>query len=132
MPTATVVTQGRQLLRHGSDGTVVTRLPRVTGHTDFPSGAAPAGHSTTPPAHPCPCFLLQVRAWGLSNETSWGVMQHCAVADALGVPRPATIQVRSGPPWWPPALHAGLAWSELLALWIMMGKRPSHAALRNC
>jgi hypothetical protein len=34
----------------------------------------------------------QVRAWGLSNETSWGVMQQCAAADAAGVPRPVTIQ----------------------------------------
>ena len=34
----------------------------------------------------------KVRAWGLSNETSWGVMQMCAAADAAGVPRPVTIQ----------------------------------------
>eukprot|EP00798_Chlamydomonas_sp_ICE-L_P010261 gene10261-8180_t len=34
----------------------------------------------------------KIRAWGLSNETSWGVMQFCLAADALGVPRPVTIQ----------------------------------------
>ncbi|GLC72585.1 hypothetical protein PLESTF_001267300 [Pleodorina starrii] len=39
--------------------------------------------------------LLQqgkIRAWGVSNETSWGVVRHCAAADAAGLPRPATIQ----------------------------------------
>ncbi|GFR50645.1 hypothetical protein Agub_g12894 [Astrephomene gubernaculifera] len=39
--------------------------------------------------------LLQqgkIRAWGLSNETSWGVMRQCAAADAAGLPRPATLQ----------------------------------------
>ncbi|EFJ48974.1 hypothetical protein VOLCADRAFT_59959 [Volvox carteri f. nagariensis] len=34
----------------------------------------------------------QIRAWGLSNETSWGVVRHCAAADAASLPRPATIQ----------------------------------------
>lgn len=35
---------------------------------------------------------LQIRAWGLSNETAWGVMQQCMAADACGVPRPIAIQ----------------------------------------
>ncbi|GIL66743.1 hypothetical protein Vafri_20219 [Volvox africanus] len=34
----------------------------------------------------------KIRAWGVSNETSWGVVRHCAAADAAGLPRPATIQ----------------------------------------
>jgi aryl-alcohol dehydrogenase-like predicted oxidoreductase len=34
----------------------------------------------------------KVRAWGLSNETTLGVTQHCTAADQLGVPRPATVQ----------------------------------------
>ncbi|PNH10166.1 hypothetical protein TSOC_003136, partial [Tetrabaena socialis] len=34
----------------------------------------------------------KIRAWGISNETSWGVVRHCAAADAAGLPRPATIQ----------------------------------------
>lgn len=34
----------------------------------------------------------KIRAWGLSNESSWGVMQHCLAADSQGVARPATIQ----------------------------------------
>jgi aryl-alcohol dehydrogenase-like predicted oxidoreductase len=34
----------------------------------------------------------KVRAWGLSNETTLGVAQHCATADQLGVPRPVTVQ----------------------------------------
>ena len=38
------------------------------------------------------CALPQIRAWGLSNETSFGVMSHCAAAMALGVPAPVSIQ----------------------------------------
>jgi aryl-alcohol dehydrogenase-like predicted oxidoreductase len=34
----------------------------------------------------------KIRAWGLSNETPWGVMRAVALCDALGVPRPAAIQ----------------------------------------
>lgn len=34
----------------------------------------------------------KIRHWGLSNETSYGVCQAVAAADALGMPRPATIQ----------------------------------------
>ncbi|KAG2487974.1 hypothetical protein HYH03_013414 [Edaphochlamys debaryana] len=34
----------------------------------------------------------KIRAWGLSNETSYGVMRHCAAAAAAGIPRPASIQ----------------------------------------
>lgn len=34
----------------------------------------------------------KVRHYGLSNETSFGVCQAVAAADALGMPRPATIQ----------------------------------------
>ena len=33
-----------------------------------------------------------MRAWGLSNETSFGVMSHCAASFALGVPPPVTLQ----------------------------------------
>jgi aryl-alcohol dehydrogenase-like predicted oxidoreductase len=34
----------------------------------------------------------KIRHWGLSNETSWGVMRTCQVADAHGWARPLTIQ----------------------------------------
>jgi len=34
----------------------------------------------------------KVRHWGLSNETSFGVMRFCSAADAQGVPRPITVQ----------------------------------------
>eukprot|EP00929_Paragymnodinium_shiwhaense_P021336 TRINITY_DN13940_c0_g1_i1.p1 TRINITY_DN13940_c0_g1~~TRINITY_DN13940_c0_g1_i1.p1 ORF type:complete len:421 (-),score=62.42 TRINITY_DN13940_c0_g1_i1:111-1319(-) len=36
--------------------------------------------------------LGKVRHWGLSNETSYGVMMFCHTADRLGVPRPISIQ----------------------------------------
>lgn len=46
----------------------------------------------------CPAIpsCMQIRAWGLSNETSFGVFSHCAAADKLGVPRPITVQVSWG------------------------------------
>ncbi|MCX7892821.1 MAG: aldo/keto reductase [Burkholderiales bacterium] len=34
----------------------------------------------------------KIRYWGLSNETSWGVMAFVRAADDLGLPRPVTIQ----------------------------------------
>lgn len=34
----------------------------------------------------------KIRAYGLSNETTFGVCEWCRVADELGMPRPATIQ----------------------------------------
>eukprot|EP00197_Chlamydomonas_leiostraca_P015869 CAMPEP_0202880210 /NCGR_PEP_ID=MMETSP1391-20130828/34783_1 /ASSEMBLY_ACC=CAM_ASM_000867 /TAXON_ID=1034604 /ORGANISM="Chlamydomonas leiostraca, Strain SAG 11-49" /LENGTH=346 /DNA_ID=CAMNT_0049562681 /DNA_START=65 /DNA_END=1105 /DNA_ORIENTATION=- len=34
----------------------------------------------------------KIRAWGLSNETAFGVMEHCRAADTVGVPRPVTVQ----------------------------------------
>ena len=34
----------------------------------------------------------KIRYWGLSNETSWGVMTFLRTADELGAPRPLTIQ----------------------------------------
>ncbi|WP_413206936.1 aldo/keto reductase [Rhodospirillum sp. A1_3_36] len=34
----------------------------------------------------------KIRAWGLSNETPWGVMRAIALCDAMGIPRPAAIQ----------------------------------------
>ncbi|GAX75089.1 hypothetical protein CEUSTIGMA_g2533.t1 [Chlamydomonas eustigma] len=34
----------------------------------------------------------KIRAWGLSNESCFGVMSFCAAAAALGVPPPATLQ----------------------------------------
>lgn len=34
----------------------------------------------------------RVRAFGLSNETPWGLMRFLALADAEGLPRPASIQ----------------------------------------
>ncbi|KAK9811739.1 hypothetical protein WJX72_009319 [[Myrmecia] bisecta] len=34
----------------------------------------------------------KVRYWGLSNETTFGVMSHCQAADQQGVPRPVSIQ----------------------------------------
>lgn len=34
----------------------------------------------------------KIRAWGLSNETTFGVCQFIQVADEIGMPRPATIQ----------------------------------------
>merc|ERR1712216_123995 len=34
----------------------------------------------------------KIRHWGLSNETSYGVMLFCNTADRLGVPRPNSIQ----------------------------------------
>ncbi len=39
--------------------------------------------------------LLQqgkIRHWGLSNETTFGVMSQCLAADQLGVQRPASLQ----------------------------------------
>jgi aryl-alcohol dehydrogenase (NADP+) len=34
----------------------------------------------------------KIRHWGLSNETSWGVVEFCRAAKELGVPGPATLQ----------------------------------------
>lgn len=34
----------------------------------------------------------KIRHWGLSNETSWGIMRTCAVSDMKGYPRPLSIQ----------------------------------------
>jgi aryl-alcohol dehydrogenase-like predicted oxidoreductase len=34
----------------------------------------------------------KIRAWGVSNETSWGVTRLCAVAEANNLPKPASIQ----------------------------------------
>jgi aryl-alcohol dehydrogenase-like predicted oxidoreductase len=34
----------------------------------------------------------KIRHWGLSNETSWGIMRTCAVSDGKGLPRPLSIQ----------------------------------------
>ncbi len=34
----------------------------------------------------------KIRHWGLSNETPWGVMKYLQLADAEGLPRPASIQ----------------------------------------
>jgi len=34
----------------------------------------------------------KVKYWGLSNETSYGVMMFCLTADRLGVPRPVSVQ----------------------------------------
>jgi len=36
--------------------------------------------------------LGKIRHWGLSNETSYGVMMFCHTADRLGVPRPVSVQ----------------------------------------
>jgi len=34
----------------------------------------------------------KIRHWGLSNETPWGVMTVLRLADALGLPRPVSVQ----------------------------------------
>eukprot|EP01025_Chloroclados_australasicus_P048254 TRINITY_DN5460_c0_g1_i3.p1 TRINITY_DN5460_c0_g1~~TRINITY_DN5460_c0_g1_i3.p1 ORF type:complete len:402 (-),score=31.69 TRINITY_DN5460_c0_g1_i3:273-1478(-) len=34
----------------------------------------------------------KIRSWGLSNETSYGVIMHCMVADRVGAQRPISIQ----------------------------------------
>lgn len=34
----------------------------------------------------------RIRHWGLSNETPWGVMTVLRLADALGLPRPVSVQ----------------------------------------
>jgi len=34
----------------------------------------------------------KIRYWGLSNETAWGVMRTCSIADQKGMPRPLSIQ----------------------------------------
>ena len=34
----------------------------------------------------------KIRHWGLSNETPWGIMRTCNIADSRSVPRPASIQ----------------------------------------
>jgi len=34
----------------------------------------------------------KIRAWGLSNESAWGMAQWLRIADQAGVPRPVTIQ----------------------------------------
>lgn len=34
----------------------------------------------------------KIRHWGLSNETAWGVMRTCAIADKNNQPRPLSIQ----------------------------------------
>lgn len=33
-----------------------------------------------------------IRSWGLSNETAWGIMRTCSIADCLALPRPVSIQ----------------------------------------
>jgi aryl-alcohol dehydrogenase-like predicted oxidoreductase len=40
----------------------------------------------------------KIKAWGVSNETTWGVAQYVRVAKEIGMPPPATIQnnVRAG------------------------------------
>lgn len=38
------------------------------------------------------CPSPQVRHWGLSNETPYGVCKMCEVAAKLGVPPPVSIQ----------------------------------------
>ena len=55
--------------------------------------AYPAPNASAPPAS-CNLtrFLLQVRHWGLSNESTYGVCRHAEVAAKLGVPPPITIQ----------------------------------------
>ena len=50
------------------------------------------------PPHPFPCLpppppiSLQVRHWGLSNETPYGVCRMCEAAVRLGLPLPISIQ----------------------------------------
>ena len=34
----------------------------------------------------------KIRHWGLSNESTFGIMAFCAAADKLGVERPASVQ----------------------------------------
>lgn len=34
----------------------------------------------------------KIRAWGLSNETAWGVMKYIQLADQHGLPRPVSVQ----------------------------------------
>ncbi|MEZ4911358.1 MAG: aldo/keto reductase [Saprospiraceae bacterium] len=34
----------------------------------------------------------KIRYWGLSNETPWGIMRSCVVADKADLPRPLSIQ----------------------------------------
>ncbi|MEN9559396.1 MAG: hypothetical protein RLZZ502_607 [Pseudomonadota bacterium] len=34
----------------------------------------------------------KIRAWGVSNETSWGVQKFCHIAERMGVAKPASIQ----------------------------------------
>lgn len=64
----------------------------------------PGGHQLAPDKHDFVSFDEQVKAmgelikegkirhWGLSNESSYGVMMFCFTADRLGVPRPVSIQ----------------------------------------
>ena len=37
--------------------------------------------------------LFQIKAWGLSNETPWGVLRFCELCAEFGVPPPASIQL---------------------------------------
>jgi aryl-alcohol dehydrogenase-like predicted oxidoreductase len=34
----------------------------------------------------------KIRTWGLSNETSWGVMKYIALAEKHGLPKPVSVQ----------------------------------------
>jgi aryl-alcohol dehydrogenase-like predicted oxidoreductase len=38
----------------------------------------------------------KIKAWGVSNETTFGVCQICETAKRLGVPLPVSIQVGAG------------------------------------
>lgn len=42
----------------------------------------------------------KIRAWGLSNETTYGVVMMCETAKRLGVPLPVSVQA-SGMERWP-------------------------------
>ena len=34
----------------------------------------------------------KIRAWGLSNETAWGLCQYCELAEKMGLPKPVSLQ----------------------------------------
>lgn len=36
---------------------------------------------------------MQIRAWGLSNETPYGILRFTQLAKAKGIPPPASVQV---------------------------------------
>ncbi len=71
-----------------------------------------------------PCASWQVRHWGLSNETTFGVCKMAEVAAKLGVPPPISIQVgRVAAP------DSGKAAAQA-RFWLVISKRAAHCTFQ--